>query len=292
MCYSLTAPPTFFRQISPSDRARRLPHRRSYSDLIPIGIDESSPDPPLVLPKPQVHPWTTKRESEWAYPNLPPGSYRQHDPASQSTLGRPPDTLDVTSNDRRDAQKPEMIQHTHHHYWIRSSSAPVHTTQRPNQPLRRYSNETPIPVTEAESDPLISQFPPWIHTEQRAAHRTPAESSRHRYIIGTPPKLEEPHVKILSDGFSRRRRDWREEHTHIHIYVPSSPRGLERDAAQCNPAQTPILEEHGNNEGERSISSPSTQIPKDRSANDMRKRQSKALLSTGRARRHRRSFQD
>lgn len=165
-------------------------------------------------------------------------------------------------------------------------------TRRPNQLLRGYSNEAPVPVTEAGSDPLINQFPAKVHTEQHAEHRVPAGSSRHRYIIGTPPKSEVAHVKILSDGFSSWRPDWKEEHTHIHIYMPSSPGEVERDAAKCNPAGTPILEEGENSEGKQNISSTSMQMPKDSLVGDKRNRRQRPLLSTRRTRRHRRSFQD
>lgn len=100
------------------------------------------------------------------------------------------------------------------------------------------------------------------------------------------------HVKILSDGFSSRRLDWKEEHTHIHIYMPSSPGGVERDAAKRNPPGTPILEEGENSEGKQNISSTSTQMPKDSLVGDKRNRRQRPLLSIRRSRRHRRSFQD
>jgi hypothetical protein len=257
-----------------------------------MGIDESSPDPPAVLPKPRVQLRALKQESERDSPSLSQVSHHRQDPISHSPPKHPPVTLDATNNDWGDTQKPEIVQHTHHHhYWIRSSSAPAHTTRRPNQLFRRYSNEAPIPATEAELDSFTGQFPRREHTEQAAEHQVPAESSRHRYIIGTPPKSEQAHVKILSDGFSRRKHDWKEEHTHIHIYVPSSPCEVERDAARCNPARSPILE-GPRNTGGQSICSKPTQMAKNQPTSDKRKRQSRHLGSIRRTRRHRRSFQD
>ena len=189
-----------------------------------------------------------------------------------------------------EAQKAEIIQHTHHHhYWIRSSSVPARITQRPNHPSRRYSNESPIPVTELEADPFIGEAPAKLHAEYHAELRVPDESSRHRYIIGTPPKSDAAHVKVISDGFSRRRGDWREEHTHIHIYVPPSAADIEREGTQCNPARTPIVVNKGKQE---SIYSTPTRVQKSCATRDKEQQQSRTRAIPQRRRRHRRSFQD
>jgi hypothetical protein len=233
---------------------------------------------------------TANQESGRGFPRAS-WSQGQQNLVDASVRERPTLTQAATSNIRGEAQK-AIIQHTHHHhYWVRSSSAPARTTRLPSQPSRRYSNEEPIPVTAAESDSFLDQLPSKLHAEHHAEHRVPAKSSRHRYIIGTPPQSDAAPVKVISDGFSRRRADWREEHTHVHIYVPSNPGETESDDARRNPARTPIFEAPGDNEGKHSISSTPAQLQKGNPTRETEQRQSRTWVRPKRTRRHRRSFQ-
>jgi hypothetical protein len=285
----------FFRQNSPPGPARRLPHKRSYSDLIPVGINESSPDPPPVLPKPGgIEGLRANQEPERTSPSLLQQPEGQLGLDAVPTPERPAVPPDAPNNAMDEAQKAKIMKNTHHHhYWIRSSSAPTRRMQPPNQPSRRYSNEASIPVTDIQSNPFIREAPPKLHAELHAELRVPSRSSRHRYIIGTPPKSDAAHVKVISDSFSRRRADWREEHTHIHIYVPPSTAEPEQEGAQCNPARTPIVEERRASESKHeSIHCTPTRVQESYATRDREQRQSRTQAIPQRRRRHRRSFQD
>jgi hypothetical protein len=142
-----------------------------------------------------------------------------------------------------------------------------------------------------ESDPFMSQRPSKAHAEHHAELQAPHKSSRHRYIIGTPPKSEPPHVKVLSDGFSRK-ANWREEHTHIHIYVPSSTADPNRSCAQHMPARTPPVEGWRVGEDKQSIVYTPTPVPKNPASIDRSDLRYRTIVKPRRSRRHRRSFQD
>lgn len=199
--------------------------KKSYSDLIPLSIDESSPSPPTIGPKPQrAQPAKTYHLSERPPASVPENTYRGQDPIELPNVERSR-SLGMGPAHHNDEQARDTGTHHHHihhhHYWIRSSSAPPRSVRRSRRHHERHASETPISSTQGEPDPITNKFPSEQKTERWAEHRLPESASRHRHIIRVPPNSDgAAGHKIMSESFSRRREGRNEEHTHIHIYVP------------------------------------------------------------------------
>jgi hypothetical protein len=98
----------------------------------------------------------------------------------------------------------------------------------------------------------------------------------------------------MSDKFSRRRQDGAEEHTHIHIYVPSKPGEAEGGGSKCRSASVSTIETSNRNQEDRRSEWRIAHSSKDTKAKDRRhekyQHESCGQTSPGRKRRHRKSF--
>jgi hypothetical protein len=188
-------------------------------------------------------------------------------------------------------REPCLHKHTHHHhYWVRTPSRPARRQQR-----HEGSSSEGKPETGHKQDPK-SKLPLEKEAQRFAEYRVPNESSRHRYIIGTPPTSDTNSIyvstsKIMSNSFVRARKWGAEEHTHIHIYVPTY--------AECRTAPEVISERspdsisaHKTAEvGQRSDSKKHVVIPSQKEREGGRGISGTPDSSPGpRTRRHRRSF--
>ncbi|KFZ04482.1 hypothetical protein V502_10114, partial [Pseudogymnoascus sp. VKM F-4520 (FW-2644)] len=208
--------------------ARRPTRRTSYSDLIPVSFDESSPDPPPVAPKPEGYRPGQAYQAHRLDERTPAvraeapsdGNIAVHSPIEPKDPGRGDEQeLQGDNRGRREGSVHHHHYHYHSHYWVRSGSAPARSDGR------KLQRETFTPET---ADALEQDPSPAGITPERA--KPPSERSlstagnRERYIIGGggsgSDTDEASYSKVVSETIARARKRGREEHTHIHIYVP------------------------------------------------------------------------
>ena len=152
-----------------------------------------------------------------------------------------------SANHHRHGARHASIVHQHihhHHYWFHSPTSPPrsirrHGRLRQQQPVEN-AGEAAKSTPHVKSYPTQVQFLTEQQTEQHTEKHVPNSNSRQRYIFGTPPGSDEAsNREVMSDGFSRTRGGKAEEHTHIHIYVPSKPKQADGVRPQRSPPSLP-----------------------------------------------------
>ncbi|KFY77492.1 hypothetical protein V498_09312, partial [Pseudogymnoascus sp. VKM F-4517 (FW-2822)] len=221
-------PKSFFRH-----SARRPTRRTSYSDLIPVSFDESSPDPPPVAPKPEGYRPGQAYQAHRLDERTPP-LRAEAPPDGNIAADRPLEPRDPGRGDEQESQgdsnkgrRQGSVHHHHHHYhthyWVRSGSAPAGSDGRK---LRRETTFNPETADVVEQDPSPTSGVVPERARPPSEWSVPTAGNRERYIVGGGSGSdtdEEAYSKVVSETLARVRKRGREEHTHIHIYVPQQP---------------------------------------------------------------------
>ncbi|KFY41567.1 hypothetical protein V495_04883, partial [Pseudogymnoascus sp. VKM F-4514 (FW-929)] len=151
---------SFFRHL-----ARRPTRRTSYSDLIPISFNESSPDPTPVAPKPEGYRQGQAYQAHSLDERTP--TIRAEAPSDGNiVVDRPAQPKDPGRSDEQELQgdnrgrREGSVHHHHHHYhthyWVRSRSVPARSDgQKP-----RPETFTPEKADATEQDPSPTSVSP------------------------------------------------------------------------------------------------------------------------------------